>query len=725
MVSGLLKPIEEQLTNLRFDLLSTPARGELVVVEIDAKSMQRLPVWPWPRSYYATAVARLADAGVARIGFDVDFSAESPSDSAFESVLRQHPYKVVLPTFVQTAHDHSELTAIVSEPIPRFAQYTQQASVNVFPDYAGRVETYQTAVTMNDRRRPSLGAVLAGSNIYSFETFTIDYAIEPSTLPRLSFVDALNGDFDAAQLAGKTIVIGATSIELGDRYVVPRHGVQPGVVVQALAAETLAQGRALHNVPTAGVMMLMVLSLVLRRLVQKNLSFGLRLVSCFFFIVLLFSTALVLQTNLHILLPIAPFVVLVLLLNVVNLIGELRTRTRLFRSERRSNERRRLLFEQVVASSSAAIVVTDKYGNVQSFNHVAVSMLNIGSEEDYTISDLIPDFDACFPGFINPGEEQEPGDVQKFLNAETQLHSAVFGDIDVEIIGNRSVGEYIEGNDPLSDEVVISFTIRNITERKQAERAREDALKASEAANRTKTQFIANMSHELRTPLNAVIGFSDILKEQPYGPMGVPQYVEFAHDINSAGRHLLGLLNNLLDASRIELGHLKLSEGHVVLSELVASSISIIKSSPVADDRLNISAHIDESLEVLADPRLLKQCLLNLLSNAAKFTENDGTISVAATLRPDGTLDISVTDDGIGIPADQLDIVGHAFHQVETQLDRTNDGAGLGLYLVTQYLQLHGGHIEIESTVGRGTTVHLILPSERVDRHAPALEDAV
>ena len=121
MLSGALKPFEEQLTNLRFKLLSTPASGELVVVEIDAKSMQKLPVWPWPRSYYATAVARLADAGVERIGFDVDFSAQSPNDHSFENMLRQHPYKVVLPTFVQTENVDNQPSAIISKPIQRFA----------------------------------------------------------------------------------------------------------------------------------------------------------------------------------------------------------------------------------------------------------------------------------------------------------------------------------------------------------------------------------------------------------------------------------------------------------------------------------------------------------------------------------------------------------------------------------------------------------------------------
>jgi signal transduction histidine kinase len=254
----------------------------------------------------------------------------------------------------------------------------------------------------------------------------------------------------------------------------------------------------------------------------------------------------------------------------------------------------------------------------------------------------------------------------------------------------------------------------DITARRQGEEALLRAVEDSQIANRAKTEFLANMSHELRTPLNAIIGFSEVIGGEIFGPLGHQQYSEYVRDIHSSGEHLLAIINDILDLSRVEAGVTTLMEAEVDLPTLIDDSVRIAQGR-VDSGQTEITTRIDASpVHLLCDSRLLKQVLLNILSNALKFTPDHGEVRLATTRSRHGDLLITVADDGCGIPTDRLEDVLQPFTQIEDSYKRCHEGAGLGLPLSKQFMELHGGTLEIDSDHGRGTIVTLCLPATRL-----------
>jgi signal transduction histidine kinase len=238
-----------------------------------------------------------------------------------------------------------------------------------------------------------------------------------------------------------------------------------------------------------------------------------------------------------------------------------------------------------------------------------------------------------------------------------------------------------------------------------AEEARE--------ANQAKSAFLANMSHELRTPLNAIIGFSEIVAGELFGPTGA-RYVEYAHDIHSSGIHLLSIIGDVLDLSKIEAGQRALTESVVDLYEAAEASLRLVRGR-AENGHIRLVNGVPRGLpRVNADERAVKQILLNLLSNAVKFTPKGGRVAVGAELRGDGSLAISVDDTGIGIAAENIPRALAPFSQVDSSLSRRYEGTGLGLPLVKSLIELHGGTLELESEEGKGTLAAIVFPADRV-----------
>ena len=242
----------------------------------------------------------------------------------------------------------------------------------------------------------------------------------------------------------------------------------------------------------------------------------------------------------------------------------------------------------------------------------------------------------------------------------------------------------------------------------------EMELAASTAANAAKSQFLANMSHELRTPLNAVIGFSEIIRDQSLGPQAVANYSEYANDIHAAGEHLLRIINDVLDISKIEAGKLELHEGETDIGAIVKSGIKLM-SQTAFESGIALESTVPDNLPmVLADELRLKQVLMNLLSNAVKFSERGGAVTVGADIRPDGAMAVWVTDTGIGMSESEITTALQPFRQVANSLSRAQNVIGVGLSLVDGIVGLHGGKLELTSAPAQGTTVTVVLPPERV-----------
>ena len=268
-------------------------------------------------------------------------------------------------------------------------------------------------------------------------------------------------------------------------------------------------------------------------------------------------------------------------------------------------------------------------------------------------------------------------------------------------------------------------TGRDVTETKRREEALLSAKLMAEEANRFKGEFLANMSHELRTPLNAIIGFSEIMRSETFGKLGNDRYVEYSKDILDSSRHLLGIINDILDISKADAGKLQLYEEEVDLRQEVQDAVRLF-SEHAADVGLKLKTDLPAVPPPLwADRRKIKQILLNLLSNALKFTPPGGEVRVSSATDPaNGDLLLVVSDSGIGIDKKDIDKVFSAFGQVESSLSRRYEGTGLGLPLSVALVELHGGKLELESQVGRGTTITVRLPARRLHHGDVAVPDA-
>ncbi len=368
------------------------------------------------------------------------------------------------------------------------------------------------------------------------------------------------------------------------------------------------------------------------------------------------------------------------------------------------------LLSSIFDASEIGIIVTDRQHRIVRVNDSFVR--TFGWSRDQLIGELLPDFIPSDEGagdgadFLQRGV-RSTGET-RLLRADGTTANALYTSAALELSQRRKFQV---------------TTIMDITLRKQMEISLRVSKDQADAANHAKSAFLASMSHELRTPLNAIIGFSEIMMNEAFGPIGTRKYIEYLQDVHLSARHLLEIINEVLDMSKIEAGKVELDEQVFNVGELL-QSVSRMMVSRAFSANISLDTSVMQGLPLLrADPRLIRQVLINLVSNAIKFSGRGDTIRVSAELRPDGDLQIVVKDEGIGIPSDKIREALEPFGQIhDSSVARDQQGTGLGLPLAKAMVELHGGTLRLQSEENVGTTVTIDLPSRRLVSQNKALQ---
>ncbi len=704
---GVLEPIERGLMSLRFNIDTRPASGDLVVVQIDARTINELGVWPFDRADHAKVIDVLHEGGASVIAFDVELArGQDEADNAeLVAALKRAGGQVILPSFIQLASAGQRTgDTLRTEPDPIFREHSWLANVNVYPSSDGRIWTMTYGGFVNEGFQYSLAATLAGRALRDEQAFYVDYGIDISTIPRLSYIDLLTGDYEPEQIEDKRIVVGGTAVELGDQLNLPVIGVVSGPVLQALAFETIHQKREIWRTSIVLSLALAALTLLLLSLTQRLSSLGFYLLGIAAFCVATQLVAFGVQHVAAISVDTGAILLVAGLMGISVTTTELDARRAQVARERVEKENHGRMLDRVVEDSFDGVIVYNQDRRVKNCNVAARKILALDQNdriEGLPLSDILPNSSDWWA----PWEDNQMNNLQEveFTTPSGEVHT-------IEYVVTRSV---LEETDSEASRPIFTATFRDITERRRAELDRDAALQEAIAANRSKTQFLANMSHELRTPLNAIIGFSEIMKTQAFGPLGSDQYIDYAGDIEGSGRHLLSIVNDILDVARIETGDFSLNEEELDVPDLLESVKRLTEGWPAAKDRNIMIEASDDLPDLWADPRLTKQMILNLLSNAVKFSQSGAAIRLKASFTENGSIRIDVADEGIGIPEESIHKLTEAFYQVDARLEREFEGSGLGLTLVQKHMSLHDGTLSFESQEGVGTTATLTFPPGR------------
>ena len=718
-VLGVMGPLDRALMDLRFQQLSRPASGDLVIVQIDPHSMRELEVWPWPRAYHARLIDRLIAAGAREVAVDIDFSARGgrEGDALLAGALERAQGRVILPAFRQAvAPEAKDLRIFDTMPRPAFRTHVQLGSVNVSPAPDGLIRRIADVHRVGSENLPALFALLAGASSIEGRTFYIDYGIDPNSIPRVSYVDVLRGAVPPEVLAGKAVIVGTTAAELGDSLPTPVYRSMSGPALQAMAFESLRQGRDIQvfgsalSVPVSAVLIILFTAVFARQ------TWRWAVFTCAVAVCALEGLALGVQAAAPIALTTAPWAVAGGATLLVMVCGRIESQARQILAQREAIDTRGALMDRMIANSFDGIIVADKSGAIQVMNEAAVEILHRPASDAMgrPVDDVLPGA-ADIMATVMPIRRQDDSPPH-WAPCETLTRRADGREIAIELtIGIAELApRRSNGGGKAEPNTYRTFTFRDISDRKSAQEAEHRAAEAALAANRAKTEFLANMSHELRTPLNAIIGFSEMIRNKVLGPIEPPPYAEYVDDIHVSGTHLLGIINDILDVSRIELGRYEIMEDEFDLRKSLESCASIAHGWPTFVKRRFETDLAPDLPRLWGDERVLKQTFINLLSNAFKYSEDGDWIRMIAKQDETGDLLVMVSDSGVGIAAENLANLTQPFFQVDGGFSRESEGVGLGLYLSAGYIRLHDGELSIDSELGQGTVVTVRLPAARV-----------
>jgi signal transduction histidine kinase len=326
---------------------------------------------------------------------------------------------------------------------------------------------------------------------------------------------------------------------------------------------------------------------------------------------------------------------------------------------------------------------------------------------------LVPgmEFEEMIRSHVERGEIQEAaGQEEEWIKRRMRMHRNPSEDFEVKFAS----GTWLRVSERRTADGGCVSLRTDITELKQRQEDLSSQQQRADSANRAKTDFLLTMSHELRTPLNAIMGFSEVMKQQLRGPLGDERYVDYANDIYDSASHLLAVINNILDISRIEAGRLELDEQAVVIADEVTKALRQLEEE-ARNANIRLASDIEQDLPLLlGDTNKIRQIVINLVGNAVRYMPDRGTVTVKACRAPEGGIVLAVEDDGAGMAPEDVERVISPFVRLSNPMVRAHDGTGLGLPLVKALVELHGGNFELTSEIGRGTTATSVFPKSRV-----------
>ncbi|MFB9950224.1 ATP-binding protein [Rhizobium puerariae] len=359
----------------------------------------------------------------------------------------------------------------------------------------------------------------------------------------------------------------------------------------------------------------------------------------------------------------------------------------------------------ILETATDGVVIIGSEGDIRSLNRAASALFNYDNEE------------INGKPFVTLFAHESQRAILDYLNGLSGHGVASVLNDGREVIGREASGGFLPlfmTIGKLTSSNGYCAVIRDITQWKRTEEELRTAKRAAETANAHKSEFLAHVSHEIRTPLNAIIGFADMMATERFGPIGHPRYVEYANDIGRSGRHVLDIVNDLLDISKIEAGEMELDFAAVSLNETVSEAVSLVQ--PQANSqRVIIRTALSHSVpQVVADLRSIKQIVLNILSNAIRFTPSGGQIVVSTAYETNGNVVLRVRDTGIGMTRSELELAMQPFRQVAGNARKRGDGTGLGLPLTKAMVDANRAAFSITSAPNEGTLVEITFPSPRV-----------
>jgi signal transduction histidine kinase len=400
---------------------------------------------------------------------------------------------------------------------------------------------------------------------------------------------------------------------------------------------------------------------------------------------------------------------------VLDITDQQRAAVRLTASEQQAAMVRRELLDATDGMTDGLVYYAPD-GGLRFCNLIARSYLRIPHDADIermTFDDVLRLELEAGQVVNTPGYGQAQEEEWTLLRSQQHRHGQ--GHVEMRMLNGGHL-RISDRRTRLGGMVTVYTDVSDLVERgdelARSQRELRLAKEQAEVASRTKSQFLANMSHELRTPLNAIIGFAEVIEREFFGPVGIAQYASYAADIHRSGEHLLALINDILDLSKVEAGRFEIVEQDFALVETIDEAKRLLEIRAQKAGLVMSSEIAGDVARIYADRKLVSQALLNLLSNAVKFTPAGGKVRIAAK-RDDGDLLIKVSDTGIGMAAEEIPRALEPFGQIDGTLARRYDGTGLGLTITKAFIEMHGGTLTLDSEKGRGTTATIRLPGWR------------